>query len=1360
MSLAGESDDEIVEFVDYEYFDELPPTEVVGESVIPDVMIPNMASDEKVDISIADRSYVEEDEMLDSRLHDAYKGIIEVEPIKRITEPLTEQNRDIPGHVEADISGRLLKTMLVYDGLANNNIRGYDHFVLKRLPLLLASRTLTAGDKIIQFVNPIFIRPHISTNDSGKTGDTIKHIFPPEAEEMGINYSATLKADAIIKDRKTGEQVGIVKHFHIGLFPVMLGSALCNSRGLNDHELLKIFMDPKDPLGYFIIQGASKVVLIQEQLRVNDLNIYYAENIGTVVARMTLDTVLGSHVVQLQHEEKNGIIKFKYGSDDKKNVINALIPFKLLGELINGGQPLTTTQMFNSLIKPFIRPEQYRTVWLKLQNTFADLATIADPIEYLTKHKVMKNMEQWRNLKQQLDREDTGDDFQGFGDEEDAAEGILGAMLQGLNLGGGKKRQKNIASAASMKTLTNDEKKELLQKDLIRVLFPQLNNEENRVTKKLYMLGMMIARFGQYLGGVRPLDDRDDWGNKRLEGAGRSMEKLFRGLWSREMTDLQQKLNKQGANAKIEDVIRGFNSHTFTKIFSDSFSGSHWGLRRADQNSVNMVESMKRASLAEGAAYITKINTPTPKEMKKASVRMVQPSQLGYVCPVETPEGVSCGLVKHLSISCRLSINHGAGDVRRIIDENNLVSYNNRTLIGQAICMMNGILLGWCDGELTRNILINARRSGNIPVDVCIYYNNKSDELIIFTNSSRPTRPLLIAEIDPVTKRSRLVIDKKNMWEASYEDLLKEGVIEYVDALEQRGLFISTSIESFNDFFNVSEVQRRLNEAEALKTIVLKNRDDVMATTTAIMNQRSDILVSFDSWKEYKDYVDNEISVTRAVLENVIRRGGYTHCELDPTAVLGISANLIPLLNHNQGPRNIYQASMGKQALGVVHSAISQRMDNIKALNYPTRPYFATQAAKWIGMDELPAGNNVTIAFMSYSGYNQEDAIYVSKEFIDNGGFRYTVYHVYKSDNYNSSSSVEEVFAMPPLRPGEDPSIYHAIDENGLPRIEATVNSKDCIIGKVRRTESNGEITERNVSTFLPVGIEGRVERVVISSEGGQTLVKVKIRQTRIPGRGDKLASRHAQKSTIGQVVSKIDLPFDATTGVTPDIIINEKCVPSRMTIAMLIEILLSTGATMLDERINATAFRKITQDGGVLEDLQRVLREYGFDDMGYVSMRSGITGEMFKTRIFTGPVYYQVLKHLVQFKYQARGGTGPNSILTRQPVPGRVRGGGGRFGEMEVWALIGHGSSALLQDKLCFSSDPYKDVYCTKCGNQATLRSRDEQYICFSCGTQANENLGTCTIPYGMQVYINTLQAAGMKVQYNMVPKTSELDV
>lgn len=1334
-------------------FDELEPSDIIGTAEVPDNMIPLINNDtEEIEFPVSPDSEYQPLSEPENQLADVYEKLPAVEPIRRVIEPLSDDNRNLPGVTVTDQSGRLFKKYFVNDGLAANNIRSFDNFIINMIPEIMARKILHTPKYFIRFGNVTPIHPRtITMDENGK--EVERFIFPSDAEAIEMDYSGAIRFDAFIQDRDTKEVVQVVPNIHGGMIPVMLGSSLCNTRGMTPEQLKKVGMDPYDPMGYFVAKGASKIILIQEQVRTNDIKIYFMPTIKSHVARMTIDTPSSSYVVQLNHEEKSDTIKLKYGKDDKRNTINSLLPFLVIGPMVNNGDQLTSSQIFNSFIKPFVNKEHHQRVWQKLQNTFADLKLIADPVDYLIKFKSLKNLDQWHALQKDLQRADSKNIYE-KADEEAAMEGIAQALLQNKSLGYGKTKQETLLRIHEIPPMTYEEKVKLLQLDLINTLFPQFRQEENMVTKKLYMLGMMIARLSQFLIGVRDIDDRDDWGNKQLETPGRSMEKLFRSLFNEEMRLMQQNLDKLQSENRIADTLQSFGAKNISDVFSNSIGTNNWGRRRNDKTDINMVEAFTRDSQADGAAFIAKINTPATKKMKKAAVRMVQPSQIGYVCPVETPESDTCGLVKHTALTCRISVGRSESGIRRILEGENLVSFANLKLPGQSVVLLNGTLLGWCDGESVRNRLIKARRSNLIPIDTCIYLRQDVRELVLMTNSSRPTRPLLIAEFNKELGYNQLVIDRKNMWDADHETLLREGCVEYIDALEQRSIFVATSITDFAAHYDViNEIRGYYQDALELLAMIesyQEDHGDLEQLGEQINTFYSKEDIHFDDWKSYLNHAQKKVSTTKAALDNAIQKASYTHCELDPSAILGMSASLIPHSHNNQGPRNIYQSSMGKQALGVVHSTLSHRMVNSKAMINPNRPYSATQTAAMLGMDELPAGANVSIAFMSYSGQNQEDAIYVSEEFANNGGFRYSVSHIFKANDAGGNATSTEYFAHPGASVKKDPSLYHAIDSNGLPRPESTLNTGDCVIGKVRRTVENGKETFRDESVYLTVGVEGRVERVLVANSGGQVVVKVKIRQTRVPVRGDKLASRHAQKSTIGQIIPKSQMPFNAITGATPDIIINDKAIPSRMTIGMLIEVLTSQAAAMLDTRVDATAFRYITQKGGALDDLRRILKlEFGFNDLGNTKMRSGTTGEIFNSRIFTGIVHYQVLRHLVQFKYQARGGTGPTSLSTRQPVSGRIRSGGGRFGEMETWALVAHNGSGLLKDKACYSSDPFKAVYCKKCGIKATRRYGDNKYICTGCETQSDEDLGTCTTPYSMRMFGEMLRAAGLNILY-----------
>ena len=239
------------------------------------------------------------------------------------------------------------------------------------------------------------------------------------------------------------------------------------------------------------------------------------------------------------------------------------------------------------------------------------------------------------------------------------------------------------------------------------------------------------------------------------------------------------------------------------------------------------------------------------------------------------------------------------------------------------------------------------------------------------------------------------------------------------------------------------------------------------------------------------------------------------------------------------------QCSMAKQALGIYHSNHRYRFDTtMKMLAYPSRPLFEPQLNQLLGLNDLPTGEMVIVAIMAYTGYNQEDSIIFNKASLDRGLFRIQIYRTYKALAKQYGRDISETFGKPTAKPGAPPGSmnkYHALDENGIARQGAVVAVGDVVISKIRTNLKTRQVEHSN--TTIGLGEEGVVDRVLrTSNPEGVPLVKVKVRQIRVPVMGDKFASRHAQKATIGLILDERDMPWNPVTGIRPDIIINPHC--------------------------------------------------------------------------------------------------------------------------------------------------------------------------------------------------------------------------
>lgn len=391
----------------------------------------------------------------------------------------------------------------------------------------------------------------------------------------------------------------------------------------------------------------------------------------------------------------------------------------------------------------------------------------------------------------------------------------------------------------------------------------------------------------------------------------------------------------------------------------------------------------------------------------------------------------------------------------------------------------------------------------------------------------------------------------------------------------------------------------------------------------------------------------------------------FTHYELHASMINGLCASLIPFCNHNQAPRNCYQSAMGKQAVSLYALNYRERMDAIAhVLCSPQKAIVSTRMDELLHTSEAPTGTNAIVVIMCYTGYNQEDSLVVNQQALDRGMFRSVKYQTYKDEERVNGADIEKF-----EKPGSDCTglrvgSYEKMDPDGLPKVGTSICPGDFILGKTIMTTEIGEGTRRSIKrdrSMIVKNNEKTIVDAVLKSKNrdGSNLAKVRTRITRIPEIGDKLSSRHGQKGVIGMTLRATDMPFTAD-GVIPDVIVNPHAIPSRMTIGQLMECLLGKVSCATGKVGDATPFREVS-----IEDIGDALEKEGFDRLGNEYLYNGTTGEKMAAKVFIGPVYYQRLKHMVSDKQHSRS-RGPVQILTRQPVEGRAREGGLRFGEME----------------------------------------------------------------------------------------------
>jgi DNA-directed RNA polymerase III subunit RPC2 len=498
---------------------------------------------------------------------------------------------------------------------------------------------------------------------------------------------------------------------------------------------------------------------------------------------------------------------------------------------------------------------------------------------------------------------------------------------------------------------------------------------------------------------------------------------------------------------------------------------------------------------------------------------------------------------------------------------------------------------------------------------------------------------------------------------------------------------------------------------------------------------------------EYVD-VNEENDSNIALYENEINEA-TTHLEIEPFTILGAVAGLIPYPHHNQSPRNTYQCAMGKQAIGAIAYNQFSRIDTLLYLMvYPQQPMVKTRTIELIHYDKLPAGQNATVAVMSYSGYDIEDALVLNKASCDRGFGRCQVFRK-NSDTLKQYANRTSDRLVDPTRDEKDPTKviakHRILDNDGLASVGERVHQGEIFMNKESplNTMSTGIGSDYGSEDYKPVVRPYKlpdhafIDKIMLSQDRSETtVIKIQTRQTRRPELGDKFSSRHGQKGVVGIIVSQEDMPF-ADSGVTPDIIMNPHGFPSRMTVGKMLELLSGKAGVLRGTLEYGTAF-----GGSNVDDMGQILIEKGFSYSGKDFVTSGITGESLPAYIFFGPIYYQKLKHMVQDKMHSRS-RGPRAILTRQPTEGRSRDGGLRLGEMERDCLIAYGASQLLLERLMLSSDAHEVDICEVCGLMGY------QGWCQTC--KSTRGVTRMTMPYAAKLLVQEMLSMNVSVRLRL---------
>jgi len=774
----------------------------------------------------------------------------EADPAKRFARALRELPEDVePGSLQLDAEGKLLEHYLEFNGFTMPFIEAYNYWITHRLPRQIASKKKVFPDgTVLSFANPFFTQPSTLLNAADQevagNGQTAKALLPKQCRDDDLTYNMPMFAEAVLTSAG-GTEVR-EKNIFCGKIPVMLGSIACHLHGRTDRERYELGECSEDPLGYFIIKGNERVILFQDKLRKNCIYVMDGGKSDPLICTITTSTLSSSSKLTIALQKQTRAMRLRLfallgkDAEGKTREMPVFIAFRLLG--------VENIDEIVAMVMQFTRPEYRNKVFMALIPSIAQIKDIPDDIAYIAR----------------------------------------------------------VRGTATLDVRTNTLS---ITKDLRSGLFPHMSRRDDGTEassreidrNKLMLLAMMICRFAEVLANVRPLDDRDDWANKRCEGAATSMEQLFDTLWSRFAENLfttlsatyEKELSKNAgiANASVMQValraalktaaMSPSRRHIITDDFIDSFTGDKWGARNAKGMSnytTGVTEMLRRESVLSTMSQLTRIRTQSSEKNKDVNIRFIHFSQNRYLCIVDTPEGSTCGLRKALGITSHPAIER---DDRPIIAALADMLSSVKTSSRGSPCLVNGKFLGFVDGAQALAVVVGGRRRGLFPRDISVLHDTHSSDqaFYVFTESSRLVAPLLV--VNPET--GRLLVDDLQLRGESFETLFARGCVEYISAVEERGLLVAPT---------KNELEKRLETIKTVTARVEQLERDAAADAAELQDAREE-------------------------LERIVRKRPYTHCEIDPTAQFGVAAAAIPLANHNQAPRNVFQCLAGGTRVSV-----------------------------------------------------------------------------------------------------------------------------------------------------------------------------------------------------------------------------------------------------------------------------------------------------------------------------------------------------------------------------------------------------------------------------------------------------------
>jgi DNA-directed RNA polymerase II subunit RPB2 len=1061
-------------------------------------------------------------------------------------------------------------------------------------------------------------------------------LYPNEARLKDITYQSEIYADIYIKyiSKEVGKEEKIYEktfnNIKIGAIPIMLHSKLCVLNNQPKEVLREMGECIYDQGGYFIVEGKEKVIVAQERIATNRIFINKSKDdkysYHGLIRCTSQENPLFPKTINIYVYSDKPVKKHKKSDDSSSDVEDSpdeteRVPNAILLEIPYLTRPIPLFALFRAL---------------GIESDKDILSHIVYDIEDPINKEIL--------------------DF------------VRASLIHGNNRFTQREVLTYLTNLNSYKHI--DKLRDILTNDL----FPNVGQSFKR---KAVFLGYIVNELVKVCLGAKKESDRDSYIFKRVDISGFLIGNLFRDYYNQFKNKIRNKVDNEyffGPLRGAKDISNLVNVNNIPNIFKydiiengmrKSLKGS-WGISETNKDiKQGLVQDLSRFSYIGSMSHLRRVNTPMDPTAKIVAPHRLHPSQWGIMCPCESPDGASIGLLKNLAIMCHITFDTNVNNVLNCLKDHNLIDIQNASFDELNLYTKIFVNNNWVgihkDAPTLYEKLKLLKRNSRLHIFTSIAWDIINTKINIQTEAGRCCRPLFVVE------NGKLLID-------SFKGDIK-----------------------WNDLINNT------------------NKD---------VYTNSDDLVNLKKTQAVIEFVDVEESNTLYIAmtqEEITKK--HTHCEIHPSTIFSILTHQIPLVNHNQAPRCVFSGAQGKQAIGLYATNFANRIDTMSyILHYPQRSLVTTRYKEYLHNNAMPNGENLIVAIATYSGYNMEDSIIFNKAAIDRGCFNITYYknlmeleEGVKDDNeyirFGNPVVLSKVKEVQNIKSAN----YTNLDENGFPLENTFIKEGDAYIGKTKIKSELVENTTDNIfgnkvkkelyydkSSIANKTLSGTVDKVfVYTTDQSLKVCKIRLRKIRTPELGDKLCSTIAQKGVIGMILPQEDMPF-TKDGMIPDIIINPHAIPSRMTVGQLLECVLGKAAACMGTIVDATPFNNYNYE----DIINKLETDYKYERNANEVLYSGYYGCQLSCDIFMGPTYYQRLKHMVADKMNYRKvdfmsvnngikthtlKAAPYEFLTRQPTHGRGSEGGLRIGNMELDSMQSHGVLQFINESMMERSDAFE---------------------------------------------------------------------